>query len=74
LTCPVFKLLFLVTYLKNIKFQIVGVFVSAPENRMVCRLGAVFYLTKALMGAYSRFSYGFGEQLGGHEMRAGAGG
>ena len=62
------------TYLKDVKFQIVGGLIPGPQDRMVRGLGAVFHLAEPLMHAGGRLPDRLGEQGRIHEMGAGAGG
>ena len=62
----------LVDNLKDIEFQIIRG-VRRPEDGVVGCLGAKFYLAEALVSAPGGFRDGLPEQLGIHEMRAGAG-
>ena len=66
--------LLLVTYLEDIELEIIGVFVTGPENRVIAGLGAVLDLAEATMYGAGRFRDGLREELRCHEVAAAAGG
>ena len=66
-------MLFLVADLKNVEFQVVGIF-GVPQNGVIRRLRAVFHLPQPLVDIPGGLTDGLGEQLVVHKMGTGAGG
>lgn len=66
--------LFLFAYLEYVEFQVIGRFVTGPENRMIGSLCSVLYLTEAFVNAAGCFTDGPGKKLRSHKVRAGTGG
>ena len=66
-------MLFFIHNLESAELQVIGL-IRRPQNWVIRSLGAVFYLTEALVYVCRSFADGLGEQLRRHEVGAGAGG
>ena len=67
-----FLWLFLITYLEDIEFQVIG-FVGRPQDRVIRRLCAVFHLAKSLVCTSCGLANRFCKQFIFHKMGTGTG-